>query len=541
MKNIFKAVIACLIGTAAVSQDANAWSMFGGPVSGEIGIKATGYDTDTGKLYRFNEFKTLPRDGSLSIFDMQYLSSSDSTKAILSTSNIAEDDVEGELYLNYKNYLTFSAGYEKTPHQLDLANAYYTERVAENYKLSILPLSKIHGILTWGVEDKTGRKSATGFVGQKSENRSLELVGEAGMARILLGLGQEELNERYRAHGSDEMSVSVSLAPSANTFGILSYNEKEYDLDMAVRSSTIERENTDLSALFTLTNNLYIASTFSNRQRSNTTAGSLSFEDNYFMTNIGYRSSMGKLGLTYKMVNRDYSGTGVDSLDTESLQIKGSTRFSIIGLKANYVHGYRDMAGVNNANLINYEELNSEFGRSEIEVSLLGFKKFALAYHLKRNYRKNTIYATYGTSSNQSVDEGFSSHYIADEDLMLYMNYYELENRMQGRQLFIRNGRVLDSTYQIYDDTDYFQIGGVYSYARATDLKFDYFYAQSDLLDPHDSNRILEKVLSLKLEHEITRTHSVNTGFTWNSYEDGLDGSVSRGNCMYEIEFLRKF
>ncbi|MFH1537524.1 MAG: hypothetical protein ABIH66_01100, partial [bacterium] len=141
----------------------------------------------------------------------------------------------------------------------------------------------------------------------------------------------------------------------------------------------------------------------------------------------------------------------------------------------------------------------------------------------------------------------FTSHYMAEENLIFFLNYYELKNIMQGRQKFWRldSGTGLmaniDTTFEIYDDTNYFQIGGVYSCTAATDFILDFYSANSKLLDPQDSNSIRERVWTLKVEHEISKTNAVNSGITLNSYEETLGPEFSEANTLYEIEFVRKF
>ncbi|MFH1538282.1 MAG: hypothetical protein ABIH66_04935 [bacterium] len=545
MDKLFKLITACLLTLAFVCAPALAGTV-AKAIDGELGLKLQGYDDDS-LLYRLNEYRTLPEDGVVSRLRLEYLCPRTGSTVRLFATDVGEDDVKELFYASYRDDLTFALDYEKTPHLINLGSHYFTERMAETYKLNILPLSKVHGSLLWGVEDKVGRASSANYVGQKNEKRAVELVGNAGIANILLGFADEELNERYRAHGSDEITASVNLAPSVKTFGIFSYEKKDYDLAMTTMSSSIEQENTELSTLFTLNKNLYVSSVFSRQDRSNSTGGAISYEDRYFSTTLGYRNRFGKFGLTYKNVDRDYTGADIADRDNRSLQLKGSTRWSFIGFKLDYVHGYKDSSGITNSNLIDFEELNTEYGKTSLTFSLLDFKKFAFNFHLKRDYRKHSPHASYGTSENVSTNNGFTSHYMAEENLIFFLNYYELKNIMQGRQKFWRldSGTGLmaniDTTFEIYDDTNYFQIGGVYSYTAATDIILDFYSANSKLLDPQDSNRIRERVLTLKVEHEISKTNAVNSGITLNSYEETLGPEFSSANTLYEVEFARKF
>jgi hypothetical protein len=539
MKKVMLFIMSLVIGGFVM-----AGYSFAAPLSGDLSVKYIGLP-DKDNVYRLGEYSSLTDTWYASGLNLDFLSKAGFVK--LSGVNLGAGDVNGSEIISYKRLFNFDGQYAKTPHLLDLSSGYSTERVAEKYSLSLLPLSRVSVKVTSGVEDKTGRLAPTNYVGQKTENSSVAAQVRIGAAVLSGGLAKEEFSENKAAHDADSTNINLALIPKNRFWASASSDKKDIDPAMANPGKTIELDRSDVSMAYTISKSLALSSTYSDQERTNLTAGAASYDDSYMATNVNYSAGrIGKVGVSYTTTNRDYAGASVTSADTDKIKVKYSTKLLFFGIKAGYSHGYRDVSGVNDNALINFQQLSSEFADKQLSVDLLGFKKFGLSYYEKTGYKKYTPYADYGTSANLTSTWGLTSYYIPDEKTLLTASFYDFKNRMEGRQLFWRTdanaGRILlDTNLQIYNGSNCFQFGTTYSYSADTTLTADYLVAVSELKDPQQGKKVTENILNLGLEKLLTKTYTMNVNYTHNAYTDNLDSDYERGNNKYEIELTKKF
>lgn len=515
------------------------------PIDGELGITARGYDEDEITLYRLREFQSLPNDGSVSTLRIVDLFPGDTALLWINGFNLGEDDAAGDLYVGLNDLATFAAGYGKTQHLLDLENNFFTERIIEKYALNVFPLSDFGVAVKYSIEDKAGRIATPTYVNQENEVSEVDVRGRIGGLVVTAGLSDEEFSENDYAHETDGAEAAVNWTPGDYYFGA-AWAKKDIDPAMTNPNSTIELTRTDLVSSLLFAHNLSLTTLYSSLKRSNLADGAISYDADTIYTALNISSRFGKAVISYKNVQKDFANADIDSLDTETFAIKGSSKISFLGVKAGYIHSDRDASGVSD-NLINFSEQNAESTKQNMEVYLIGFKKFWMSVYGNRTSNKYTPSAIYGTTVSQSRVVGVSSSYAANENFMLTLNIFENQDRMESRQRFWRTddvsglNTIIDTTFQIADDTDYFQATAYYNYSSATDITLDFTASSSNLKDPQRDNRVKERILTLSIDKELTHSYSLNTTFTISSYDDMLDPTFSKGNGMVEMELTRKF
>lgn len=515
------------------------------PIDGELGVTARGYDEDEITLYRLREFQSLPNDGSVSTLRIVDLFPGDTSLLWINGFNLGEDDAAGDLYLGVNDLATLEAGYGKIQHLLDLENNFFTERIIEKYALNVFPLYDFGVAVKYSIEDKAGRIATPTRVNQENEVSEVDVRGRIGGIVVTGGLSEEDFSENDYAHETDGAEAAVNWTPGDYYFGA-AWAKKDVDPSMTNPNSTVELSQTDLVSMLPFSDDLSLTTLYSNLQRSNQADGAISYDVDTIYTALNISSRFGKAVISYKNVQKDFEDADIDSLDAESFAIKGSSKISFLGVKAGYTHSHRDSSGVSE-DLINFAEQTAELSKKDIEVHLIGFRKFQMSVYGSEISNKYTPGALYGTTANRARCVGVSSSYAANENFLLTLNIFENQDRMESRQYFWRTddvsglNTILDTTFQIADDTDYFQATAYYNYSSSTDITLDFTASESRLKDPQRDNRVKERILALSIDKALTPSYSFTTVLTVSSYDDMLDPTFSKGNGMVEFELTRKF
>ena len=412
----------------------------------------------------------------------------------------------------------------------------------------LYPISKIRITAGYRFDDKVGKLDANHSVGQKEKVQSGGIQITTGDGIFDAGLSSTEFVETNVAHDGDGLSLYAGTKQDKNLFAAVSVNNKDYDPAMINAGKTLEINNTDFSGAYNFSNNLSLSSVFSKQERNNTNAGSLSFEDTYFSTSLNISSRLGKAAVTYKNVDRDFTGGAINTKTTKSFRLKASTDLTkFLGFKLDYTHGYNDVSGISNLGLTNFDEFSGEFRNQKLSFNLIGFKKFSLEYYEIHNYKNYNPIATQGTMAYKTNNSGFTSTYLANDSTTLNMSYYTLESRMVSRQKFWRDNAGtgladnVDLTFAIDYDTTLLQLGAEYQLMGNTTLCLDYLLANSSLADLHQDNMINERELGISLQKELNKRRSLKAGVTRNYYDDRLDSTTSDKSTAIQFELINKF
>ena len=521
----------------------------GAEVTGEIGAHGIGTDQTEGKLNHYREYRNLPQGMSLSLVDVQFpLLHSRGGYFRFHGTDIGEGDVSALFQAGLGRSLTLQGGYDKTPHMLSITGNYHTIRDAEHIRANLFPLGKVNFSASYSNEDKTGRLNNAVYVGQKARDKSFDANGTLGDAVISFGIKDAELQHSTVAHEQDGMGLTITLNPKniKRLYGVFSYDEQEYDPSMTNAARTLELKRMDLAGAYALRRNVTLTSNLSSYERSSSSLGTVSYDDDALGFGVNVRSKLGsKLALKYKIADRDYTNAGITNRETSTFNIKGSTRWYFMGIKAEYEKAHRDVSGGSTTTLWNFSQLPGESIDQNYSVSLLGFKRFFGMLYATNNKDSYTPMATYGTTGRRTVTNGFTSVYNYTPNLDLTLDISNMENRTLGRQRFWMsdaNGNALrDFTLGIDYDTRYFMIGSNYYFEPGATFTFGYSTASSNLYDVQDSNQVRERTVSLGVEKQLTKKHMLTAGLSRTYYSDLLDTTFSSKNTVLEFEILRKF
>lgn len=528
--------------TFLVSAQAFAWSL-----GGELGIGTRGYDEDSNSLTRDREYQALPRDGYISVFEIGNLFEGHNLQYGFSGRNLGEDDVDSSMYIGYKSAIMARSSYTKIPHMLDVRNNYYTQRTREEHKVEANLSGSARVKVSSATEDKTGRRSSLDYVGQKTRSKSISAQGKLSSVQLLLSFGEEEFFNNNSAYEADVTAAYATIG--ATTKRKFQYGSHVKDLKpfMGNTAPGLKISANDFSNALYFGKNIYLLSFYSNQKRERESAGFLVFEDNYYSTSLNYKGALGRGGVSYKKVERDYSGGRISGEESETMTAEATTSLSFLGIKGKVEHGYKEVSGLPKDDLIIFSERESEFAESKVVVSLLGFEKFGLNYSENRKYKKYVPHNTYGTATGISVTQGFSSYYVADERSSYNLSYYILENKTSGRYKYWRWSDTsglfdpIDSSLSIYNETEYLYFGGNYTYSERVSFQGDIFTSLTRALDPNGANRIRETSMSLSMTKLYPMDLSLRLGLTLSKYEEALYSGFAGGNAELDVELLKKF
>lgn len=518
-----------------------------GSFGGELGIGTRGYDDDTTSLYRDREYQALPRDGYISVLKIGNLFEGKNLQYGFSGENLGEDDVDSRLYIGLGSSVMLRSSLLKTPHILDVPNNYYTQRTKEEHRVEFNLSGTTRLSVSTVNEDKVGRRSSHDYVGQKVKRKSISAQGKLSMFQLLLSFGEEQFYNNTSAYDADEMAFYATLGATGKRKIQFGTTEKKIKPFMSNHSPGLKLSNNDISNAMFFGRNLYLLSFYSNQKRERDTTGYLMFEDNYYSTSLNYRGKTWKGGVSYKKVERDYSGARISGDDSETLTVEGSTSLSFIGLKGKFEHSYKEVSNLPTDDLIIFAERESEFAESKVTANLLGFKKFGLTYTENRKYKKYIPHFTYGTMTNISVTQGLSSYYIPDERSSFNLSYYILENKTSGRYKFWRQSDFsglfdsIDSSLSIYNETEYVHFGGNFIYSEKVSFHGSIYSSLSRIHDPNGDNRIRESALNIGMTKFYPMDISLNLGLTLSKYSEMVYSGFAGGNAELDVEVLKKF
>lgn len=516
-------------------------------IDGTLGVGWRGYDDDTLSLTRSREYRILPRDAYVSELEIGNLFQGHNLQYGFKGNNIGEDDVVSSLYLGLNSLAMLRSSYVKIPHMLDIKNNYSTLRVREEHRVDINLSSTTRATVSVMNEDKTGRRSSLEYVGQKTKRKSISAQGKLGPAQLLLSFGEEEFYDNKSAYDGEMSQGYVTIGATTKRRLQYGVTEKKFKPFISNTSPGLKISNNDVATALYFGKSVYLLSFYSNQKRERETTGFLTFEDDYYSTALNYKGALGKGSIGYKKVERDYAGGRVSGDETETVSAQGSTSLSFLGIKGKFEHGYKEVSGLPKDDLIIFAERESEFAESKVVVSLLGFEKFGLNYSENRKYSKYVPHYTYGTGTRISVNQGFSSYYVADERSSYNMSYYVLENKTTGRYKYWRWSDTsglfdpIDSALSIYNETEYLYFGGNYIYSEKVSFQSDIFTSFTKLSDPNGSNRIRETSLSLGMTKLYPMDVTLRLGLTLSKYKETVYSGFAGGNAELDVEVLKKF
>ncbi len=456
--------------------------------------------------------------------------------------NLVRDDVEAWVDFSIGSRLFSEFTASGVPYNVDSKIGY--RRLKTGGRVEWFALSWFTLTAEQSEEDKTGWRSPTRAIGQKSEIASWQL--DANFSPLFFDfssfsnlLSETEFGNRletalYSIQYLPEYPVSLEFSGGRGDLKSRRGGEgpSPADVDFDLMSGTIS---------WTPVPSVELRLEAFSSDHNDRNADSLNVETRQISGSAALYFPNGLVRISLSDEARDFTGIDISDQDLESLGLMAQYRYKDYILQVFHDREDRSTSGISNIYLTNTEELARSSRVSGGSFSGFLFRDFYFLYTLRFVENNFERVSDSGVFLQKFRNQSLSLSYPVTLKASVYYTFAENAYLSRYSREFQLTQEKQNLTTQLVDSNTYHQFGVTYQLTDKWSVDFSYLNSDSDGAEEFETNSVEGREFHTRISHQATEDLSVNLDWIYSDYKDALGLSPSATAHLLGLNIRMKF